>query len=64
MPFLNVHNEEIYDSFTVEGEWRGVLDSVLVCVRHVSQSSARSHTTRQLHSVHFCSALERQKVEK
>lgn len=62
MPFLDVHNEEIYDSFTAEGEWRGVLASV--CVRHVSQSSARSHRTRQLHSVHFCSALERQEVEK
>lgn len=41
MPFLKIHNEAVYDSFTMEGEWRSMLTSM--CVRDMWASHLQGH---------------------
>lgn len=46
MPFSNIHNEEVYDSFPMEGKWRNVLAGVCVCVWDMWASHLQGHAER------------------
>lgn len=63
MPFSNINNEEVYDSFTMEGKWRTVL--ARMCVRDMWDiCKVTQNKTAAFCALLQCVGLERQEVDK
>lgn len=64
MPFLNIHNEEVYDSFPMEGKWGNVLAGV--CVSETYEPvicKVMQNVTAAFCAILQCVGLERQEVD-